>query len=152
MTSTHQITSIKIGRLYNTGNYEHERIEITVEVSPEQSAPDTVEMITSLRNAMRDLHPDNLVNADRLEAAERKLKESEEEFQKAPDPAKEDGWLEQRLEQIRESRDEIVSAIRRHEQALSTLANLGVRSPCPESGSRKDHSEGVSGPGASGAN
>lgn len=58
MTSKPTITKITIGRLYNLGNYEHVRYELTAEVPQGASAATAVR---ALENILANLRPDKSI-------------------------------------------------------------------------------------------
>jgi hypothetical protein len=52
--STMKITTIKIARLHNLGNYEHVRYELSAEIGPSESA---TQCVIGLENILNDLDP-----------------------------------------------------------------------------------------------
>lgn len=66
-----KVSKITIGRLYNLGNYEHVRYELTVEVPAGESA---AEAVLGLENILRGLKPDRgAKSAEELERAGKKI-------------------------------------------------------------------------------
>lgn len=74
MKSKSKVTRLTIGRLYNLGNYEHVRYEITVEIGEGRSAT------LALRNTMKVLrtaNPKSPVSAFDYESAVKRLADPE---------------------------------------------------------------------------
>ena len=58
-----KITRISIGRVYNLGNYEHVRYELTAEIGPDDSA---AAVVRGLEKIIIGLKPDSIKSLDDL--------------------------------------------------------------------------------------
>lgn len=80
-----KITKVTIGRLYNLGNYEHVRYEITGEVGPDESA---AKLLVGMERVMAGLKPDKTIpTQDDIRRAEmevsRMIAMNDEEWRRA---------------------------------------------------------------------
>lgn len=78
-----KITRLTVGRLYNLGNYEHVRYELTVDIGEGRSAA------LALRNIMRVLkaaNPKSPVASYDLESARKKLEDPQSWHKNVADP------------------------------------------------------------------
>jgi len=126
------ISKITIGRLYNLGNYEHIRYEVTVDVAPGESA---AQAVRGLENIMAGLKPieklpgvQSRTELKRADATITALKHmDEEQFQR------EYGWhgrtreeiTQQLTEELQAKREKTRLAYERAAQAREHFDNLG---------------------------
>lgn len=61
-----KVTKITIGRLYNLGNYEHVRYELTVEVPEGESAAQAVKGMENILAGLRPMKQQNISTATEL--------------------------------------------------------------------------------------
>ena len=62
-----KITKITIGRLYNLGNYEHVRYDLTVEVGENESAAEAVKGMENIISGLKPLKNCNIKEARELQ-------------------------------------------------------------------------------------
>ena len=126
-----KVSKITIGRLFNKGNYEHVRYELTVEVKESESATDA---ITNLERIVEALKPVSRLCISSADELQRNIKEIE---QMKAMPAEE---LERTYAHYKGTREEIIaryeadlkessekreSALQRAQAARAAFDNLG---------------------------
>lgn len=74
-----KVTKITIGRLYNLGNYEHVRYELTAEVSSDESSKEAVLGLERILNWLRPLKCKTPVELKAMAAQIKAIKKLDEE-------------------------------------------------------------------------
>jgi hypothetical protein len=72
-----RVSRIHVGRVYNLGNYENERVEVTVEIG---SQDDPSRVLRSVENILADLHAKSGIMGHNLRQAESVLAKPESEL------------------------------------------------------------------------
>lgn len=81
MKSTNsRISRISVGRLYNLGNYEHVRYELTIEVPEGATASETMEGVERLMAALNPREPGSVPSESTIQQDERRLTDMKERF------------------------------------------------------------------------
>jgi len=70
-------TKITIGRLYNLGNYEHIRYEISVEIGEGQSAATAITGLENILTALNPTMPPGVLSDRQIEDAKERIKKVE---------------------------------------------------------------------------
>lgn len=117
-------SKITIARLYNLGNYEHVRYEITVEVPPDQSAE---RALRGLGNILEGLNPAHYPKID-LEEAGRKIQRliewTEEQVEQRYGEKKAD-LLARWQADLEEARQAQAQQAARRDECLAALDDVG---------------------------
>jgi len=74
-----RVTNITIGRLFNLGNYEHVRYELTVELQPGESAAETLAGLENVMNALDPKPPGNVADSAGLFRSRQYIEQAKEE-------------------------------------------------------------------------
>jgi hypothetical protein len=131
-TTTSHVSRISIARLYNLGDYEHARYEVTVEV-PEGA--DAAVTFQNLEEIVEALNPKCPINEYNLRAAQTWIEKSDEQkeqcatgelgFEGGSDRQAIDAWLERReadaLKAIHANNEHQL----RRDMAIAALKDLG---------------------------
>jgi predicted RNA binding protein with dsRBD fold (UPF0201 family) len=118
-----RVSRIHVGRVYNLGNYENMRVEVTVEIGTDD---DPGKVLHSVENILGDLRASAGVDDWQLSRARRILAKPEEEL---------DEDDRQRLDGAREAVAKVEAAMLKRQAAREALTTLNYRSE------HKDHKE-----------
>lgn len=118
-----RISKLTIGRLYNLGNYEHVRYELTVEIPPASS------VTTALRNTMtilRAANPKPPVTDYDIQHAKAQLSDPQSWHKDIKDPKERKPVLSKMVKDARQVLAKFKRWQNRRQQAEQLLDNLGA--------------------------
>jgi hypothetical protein len=111
-----RVSRIHVGRVYNLGNYENLRIEVTVDIGTED---DPGKVLGSVKRILNDLHAKSGVDSYRLKTAKEALAKPEAEL---------DEFDKDRLDHFREIVAKVERAKKRRAAAREALLTLNYAS------------------------
>ncbi len=116
-----RVTHINVGRVYNLGNYENLRVELSVDIAP---SDDPTKVFRSIENILRDLRAKSGVDRYDLHRAKEALAKPESEL---------DEYEQKKLKSYREYVAKHEASLARRQKAREALATLDYTSE------HKDH-------------
>jgi hypothetical protein len=112
LESKTRVTSIHVGRVYNLGNYENQRVEITAAVGADD---DPGRVLRTLETILNNLHAKHGIMGHNVTQARTVLAKPESELSE---------YEREELPKYRERIEKVEEAKRRREQARAALTTL----------------------------